>query len=97
MLAIAMAVAWAVYFARKPVQQTDTSKKQALTSQSVEKMTGAVLAVMITVMLAILMQGALKDGVSNWTPTVISRTLPVDTSTAILCGVLLPIFRPLAS
>lgn len=92
-LAILMAVVWAVYFARKPVQQAETSQKQALTSQPAEKMTGAVLAIMITVMLAILMQGALKDGVSNWTPTVISRTLPVDTSTAILSGVLLPVFH----
>ncbi len=94
MLAIVMAVAWVVYFARKPARQgTGASRKEALTGQPAEKMSGAVLVAMVMILAAILVQGALKEGVSNWTPTVISRTLPVDTSTAILGGVLLPVFH----
>lgn len=93
-LGIVMAAGWAVFFGKKPApQQAAGSEKKRSPSGNREKMTGAVLAGMIIVLFAIVMQGALRDGVTNWTPTMISQTLPVDTSTAIFSGVLLPVFH----
>ncbi len=44
------------------------------------------------ILLAIALQGALRDGVTNWTPTYISRTFGVNAEFAILSTVILPIF-----
>lgn len=53
-------------------------------------------ALLILVMLAILCQGALRDGVTNWTPTYISEIFKLDSSLSILTGVILPIFSVLS-
>lgn len=52
-----------------------------------------VLALMVPVMLSIVMQGALRDGVTNWLPTLVSESFGLASSAAILSGVLLPIFH----
>lgn len=49
------------------------------------------------IMLAIMMQGALRDGVTNWLPTLMSSTFRLDSSAAILSGVCLPIFHILCT
>jgi OPA family glycerol-3-phosphate transporter-like MFS transporter len=43
-------------------------------------------------MLAIVLQGALRDGVTTWMPSYISETYNLSSSISILTGVLLPIF-----
>lgn len=48
---------------------------------------------MAMVMLGIVMQGALRDGVSNWMPTLVSETFSLDSSVSILTGVFLPVFH----
>jgi OPA family glycerol-3-phosphate transporter-like MFS transporter len=45
------------------------------------------------VMVAIVLQGALRDGVTNWMPTFVCESFGLDSSSAILTGVLLPIFQ----
>ena len=90
-LGIAMAAVWAVFFSRNDAPRQ--TRKVTSAPETREKMTAGVLVGMIIVLLAIVMQGALRDGVANWTPTMISQTLPVDTSTAIFSGVLLPVFH----
>lgn len=52
-----------------------------------------VLTLMVPVMLSIVMQGALRDGVTNWLPTLVSESFGLASSAAILSGVLLPIFH----
>ncbi|MBQ7915625.1 MAG: MFS transporter [Firmicutes bacterium] len=47
---------------------------------------------MISVMLAIVLQGMLRDGVTTWMPTYISETYQLSNIIAILTGVILPIF-----
>ena len=47
---------------------------------------------MLCVMLAIILQGMLRDGVTTWMPTYISETYKLGTSVSILTGVVLPIF-----
>lgn len=54
------------------------------------------LSLLVLVMLAILCQGALRDGVTNWTPTYISEIFRLDSSLSILTGVILPIFSVLS-
>lgn len=54
------------------------------------------LSLLVLVMLAILCQGALRDGVTNWTPTYISEIFKLDSSLSILTGVILPIFSVLS-
>ena len=48
--------------------------------------------VMVGVMLAIVLQGMLRDGVTTWMPSYISETYQLSTASAILSGVVLPVF-----
>jgi len=52
---------------------------------------GTVLLLLV-VMLAIVMQGILRDGITTWMPSYVSETYRLDSSSSILSGVLLPIF-----
>lgn len=47
---------------------------------------------LIGIMLAIVLQGSLRDGVTTWMPTYISETYRLGSSISILTGVLLPLF-----
>lgn len=47
---------------------------------------------MICVMLAIVLQGMLRDGVTTWMPSYISETYDLSNIVAILTGVVMPIF-----
>ncbi|MBR4768753.1 MAG: MFS transporter [Lachnospiraceae bacterium] len=48
--------------------------------------------VMIAVFVSVAMQGALRDGVTTWMPSLISETYDLGASVSILTGVLMPIF-----
>lgn len=48
--------------------------------------------VMLCIMLAIVLQGMLRDGVTTWTPSFISETYHLSNEVSILSGVVLPIF-----
>lgn len=48
------------------------------------------------IMIAILLQGSLRDGVSNWMPTYMSETFGLSSSLSILTGVILPLFSILS-
>lgn len=52
----------------------------------------SVLPLIIAIMFAIIMQGALRDGVTTWMPSYISETYHLSSEISILTGVLLPIF-----
>lgn len=61
------------------------------------KSTGGVLKiflapVMIMIMLAIITQGMLRDGVTTWMPTYITDVYKLDNLISILSGIILPIF-----
>jgi len=47
---------------------------------------------LLFIMLAIVLQGALRDGVSTWMPSYISETYNLGSGIAILTGVVLPLF-----
>ena len=46
----------------------------------------------VFIMLAIILQGMLRDGVTTWTPSLISETFGLPTGRSILTGVFLPLF-----
>ncbi|MBQ6373610.1 MAG: MFS transporter [Clostridia bacterium] len=46
----------------------------------------------IAIMLAIAMQGMLRDGVTTWLPSFVSDTFALSNSVSIMTGVLLPLF-----
>ena len=47
---------------------------------------------MIAVMIAIVLQGALRDGVTTWMPSYISETYKTSSIISILTGVVMPVF-----
>ena len=50
------------------------------------------IVVIIGVMLAIMLQGSLRDGVTTWMPSLINEVYGIDTSGAIVTSIVLPIF-----
>lgn len=47
---------------------------------------------MLCIMLTIILQGMLRDGVTTWMPSYIAQTYSLSNQTAILSGVILPLF-----
>jgi len=48
------------------------------------------------IMIAIMLQGSLRDGVTSWMPTYMSETFGLSSSLSILTGVILPLFSILS-
>lgn len=60
--------------------------------------TGALIAAsgLLPIMAAIVLQGALRDGITTWMPSYVNDTYNLGTSISILTGVVLPIFTVLS-
>lgn len=56
------------------------------------RFTPAVIVLMVTIMLAVAMQGLLRDGLTSWMPVYISDAFGISSSISILTGVVLPVF-----
>lgn len=54
--------------------------------------TGKVVALIAVIMVCIVLQGSLRDGVTTWMPSYIDETFNLGTAIAILSGVVMPIF-----
>ncbi len=62
-------------------------------AKGLAKTSGALFTpLMFGVMIAIVMQGMLRDGVTTWMPSYISETYHLSNAIAILTGVVLPVF-----
>ncbi len=101
-LAVIMAFIWkTVYEKHKPFSSSDIVSVLGKTAEKandipVAKFNGFVITLLMSVMLAIVLQGALRDGVTNWTPSYISDMFKLDSSVSILTGVILPVFSILS-
>ncbi len=104
-IAAVMAFVWKLtYDNYKPIKACSLGessvKEQAKSSQtsegSVAKFNKASVALLGLIMVCIMLQGSLRDGVTNWTPTYISEIFKLDSSISILTGVILPIFSLLS-
>lgn len=70
----------------------ESKNKEAQTDVSIDKPVKLFTPVFIVSMVAIVLQGALRDGVTTWMPTYISETYKLGSNVSILTGVVLPIF-----
>lgn len=91
--AVLMTVIWLIL---APKKQTAKSEKlpEAEPASAPQKNRIGVFAVliMVPIALAIVLQGLLRDGVSQWLPSLIADSSGLSASSAILSGVVLPIF-----
>ena len=72
-------------------------KKEITSSDSISLKKGRIFTpVMLMVMLAIILQGMLRDGVTTWMPSYISETFNLGSAISILTGVVLPLFSILS-
>lgn len=67
-------------------------KREKTVVQSNEKLPSLFSPMMLVVMLAIVLQGMLRDGITTWMPTYISDTYQMSNIISILTGVILPVF-----
>lgn len=102
-LAAIMAVVWkSVYDKYKPfkscgeVASIKASDKISVSNTNVVKFDKPAIVLLAFIMLSIMLQGSLRDGVTNWTPTYISEIFKLDSSISILTGVILPVFSLLS-
>lgn len=83
---VLMAIAWQMLC-------PDTEPVRREKKEKAEKGTASLFSpLMLFVMLAIILQGALRDGVTTWMPSYISDTYNLSSKISILTGVFLPIF-----
>ena len=97
--ALAMAVLWRVLFSLwfGGVATSEAVIGAPDETPKAEPFTRHALMLMGLMMVAIVLQGALRDGVTNWMPTFVCESFGLDSSSAILTGVLLPIFQILCA
>lgn len=93
--ALAMAAVWKICYDRFFGALTPDGARRDVLAQPerAEAFHRDALVLMGLLMASIVLQGALRDGVSNWMPTFVSESFGLDGSSAILTGVLLPIFQ----
>lgn len=72
----------------KSAEKTD----KAETASSASTLSLVFTPVMIFIMIAIALQGILRDGVTTWMPSYISETYNLGSEISILTGVILPLF-----
>ncbi len=77
-------------------KKRENYKPESISFGSIEnekkKIPKNVIVLLCFVMLAIAMQGILRDGITNWMPTYISETFNLGSAISILTGIVLPIF-----
>ena len=89
---VAMAVIW-LKFCREPEFPSPVTKSTQAKTTSKTASPGLLLP---AIMLAIVLQGALRDGVTTWMPSFVSETFRLSSEVSILSGVCLPIFSILS-
>lgn len=82
---VAMVLLWTKYAYEIPPQKPHQREEKGSGS-------GLFCPVMLFLMLAILLQGMLRDGVTTWMPSYIGETYHLSSAVSILTGVVLPVF-----
>lgn len=93
--ALIVAVIWKAFYERLFGTSAAAGMQTSTTEDTrvAEPFNCHALMLMGLVMMGIVLQGALRDGVTNWMPTFVSESFGLDSPSAILTGVLLPIFQ----
>ena len=98
-LALAMALTWKLIYNKKYASVSVSAPvpgKKADPVPPTGHFTGGIVALLVIVMLTVVLQGALRDGVASWVPTYISDVFHLDSSVSILTGAILPVFSILS-
>ena len=74
------------------VIETEAPSENGEQKTSFVKITGGIAVMIVVIMVAIVLQGSLRDGVTTWLPTYIENTFNLGTAVSILSGVVLPLF-----
>lgn len=91
--AVSMALIWSILYARHFAPMVSPSGKPQTAAAAADRPLPRQVFVLIgALMSAIILHGALRDGVSNWMPTLVSESFGLDSTSAIYTGVLLPVF-----
>jgi len=94
-LTAGMALVWALCVRRLPALET-LAPRRGKTPAAREKRTGGLpgglLPLLAAVMLSIVLQGVLRDGITTWTPSYVSELFHLGSAPSILAGVVLPVF-----
>lgn len=79
---------------QKFAPEAEASPKAEKAAAEPKKSVGKIFLapIMLLIMLSIILQGMLRDGVTTWMPSYISETYKLGTKISILTGVVLPIF-----
>lgn len=86
---VVMALCW-LKFCKEPEYERFHGKPAHTPGRKREK--GMFTPLVLAIMAAIMLQGALRDGVTTWMPSFISETFALSSEISILSGVCLPIF-----
>lgn len=87
--ALVMALVWRF---KCPLIEKVESEKEVHKEEANQMQGGGTLLLLFGIMAAIVLQGMLRDGVTTWTPSMLSDVFHLSSSTAILTGVVLPLF-----
>ena len=95
--AAVMLVAWKLIFDKHYANVGAVADKaKACEEKRGEKLGASLIAMLAAVIFCIVLQGFLRDGGTNWMPSYVSDIFHVDSSAAILSGVILPVFAILS-
>lgn len=87
--AMVMALVWRF---KCPLLEKEKTVMEAKTEEKKQMQGSGTLMLLLGIMAAIVLQGMLRDGVTTWTPSMLSDVFHLSSSTAILTGVVLPLF-----
>lgn len=104
--AVATAIIWLIGYSRiERYSESEDNAKAALNNLNLKdecgtpsagndrkKMPGLLIIVLGVVLMAVIILGALRDSITTWLPNYISETFNLDSSSALLTSVILPIF-----
>lgn len=86
---LVMIFVWQKYCCELEVSSAKCEKKEHSHAAASQILVGGL---MLPIILAIVFQGMLKDGVTTWMPSYISETYEISNLISILSGVILPVF-----
>lgn len=91
--AVLMCALWIFAFEKiKNNLKVSSSKVRDKSNVKTEKITYGAILLLGVIVLNVVIQGSLRDGVSNWMPSYVSETFNLGSEISILTNILLPVF-----
>lgn len=93
LLSFAMAFLWRFFFTKLEARmRKNPSSELPRVSPERKKLSAGMLLLLGTIMLAVVMQGFLRDGLTSWMPSYISEVFGLESELSVLVSVVLPLF-----